>query len=604
MKINKKIFILPLSLCLLLFNSLNIYANKYGDIDNDNNITAYDASCVVQNVLKKIEFTDEQKKAAKVTGGSEVTFNDAAEILQKALKNSHIFSAEKENPTEEYKIESVKSNRNTKVMLVLNKATSEPLAKEAFSIICTGGGSNMTIIGVSTQDNMHYEISTAAFKDNEYNIRVTFPDGKYSEHDFEVKADCPYISSVETTRKSDTSATLEYVSDSPGSFYYLLEENSNVNLTSEINADEIINNNKKFDMSEGPNKIDIENLKNGISYTLYYVAKDPDGKTTLPDSVNISSEIKTVEENNIKIVAVKAYSRYFDIQLNSPTKTALSGSNFKITCPANGVLHTDRAETSDNINYRLHMNQYYFYKSNNTMTLDITLEDGSIITSKFYADYSAPIIERKEIVRTGETSADITIKVNEAGKLYYIIKDTVDTDSINVKDPKEIFESPNKKITDIVWGLNKFEITGQDIATGKYICFATEDKNGNRAENYEFIEIPKYDQSQIPDNKLSIKNVTVFEDEYWGDRVFKVQFNKNIVDIRNSIRLSKDTIQLSGPNISGQLMYSMYNDGNLKDNELAFKADSMPNYNLDSGKTYSLSMTINYETIFYNFIAP
>ncbi len=598
MKINKKIFILSLSLCLLSFNSLSVYANNYGDINNDGYVTAYDAACVVENVLKSFEFTDDQKEAAKVTGDSEITLNDASQILKKALDNSYIFPVEVKPPLDEYKIESVKSKGNTKVMLTLNRATDEPLDENAFSIICTGGGKDMTIMGVSTQDNIHYEISTAAYKDNKYNIEVTLPNGIRLDKDFEVKIDCPYISSVETTRKSDTSASLTYISDSPGSFYYLLEKNSEVKLVSEVTADEIIGNNKKFEMSQGPNEVTVDNLEKGSSYILHYVAKDPDDKTTLPESVNISSEVKVEEEKDIKIMSVRSYEKYFDIKLNSPTKTTLSGSNFKITCPANGELHTDRAETTDNINYRLYMQPNYIYKDNNNMTLEITLDDGSKIESKFYADYSAPMIQSKEIARTGEKATDLIVKVNEAGKLYYIIKDEVDDSSISGKDSKEIFDNPDKKSVDITWGINKIKIENENITTGKYICFATEDKYGNRLDYYEYEKIPEYDPSTIPEEELAIEKVTIFKDSYFG-RVIKVQFNESVID---KYIESKD-IQLSGPNITGRLMYSTYY-GSLLDNEYAFMAESRPNFEFASGETYNLVITVDYKQVFCNFIAP
>ncbi len=602
MKIDKKIFILPLSFCLLAVNSLSIYANKYGDINNDGYVTSYDASCVVQNVLNEFEFTDEQKKAAKVTNGSEITINDAAEILKKALNNSYVFPVEKppveEPPAEEYKIESVKSKGNSKVLLVLNRATEEPLVLSDFSIICTGGGKDMTIMEVSTQDNIHYELTTSYYKDNIYNIEVTLPGGIRLDKDFEVKIDCPYISSVETTRKSDTSADLTYVSDAPGNFYYLLEKNSDMKLVSEITADEIINNNKSAEMVVGPNNINIDNLEKGISYTLYYVAKDPDGKTTVPDSVNISSEVKIEEENEIKIVNVKSYDRYFAIQLNSPTKTALSGSNFKVTCPANGVLHTANAVTTDNINYRLNMQEGYFYVDNNNMTLEITLEDGSVITGKFYADYSAPAVSHKEMLRTGENSVELVISVGEAGKLYYIIKDDVASDSISGKDSKEIFDNPNKKSVDINWGSNKIKIEDENISTGKYICFATEDGKGNRLDYYEYEKIQEYDPSLIPEKELAIENVTIFNDDYFG-RIIKVKFNESVVD---KIIESK-YIELTGPNITGRLQYSTYYD-NLNDDEFAFMASSMPNFKFASGETYNLVITVDYKKVFFNFIAP
>ncbi len=628
MKINKKIFILLLSFFLLPFNYLNIFANQYGDINNDGCITAYDASCVIQNVLKNFEFTPEQENAAKVTGNFNITFQDAAEILKKALDNSYVFPVETltevttetstetsteattEPPFEDkgYKIESVKSSRDSKVILLLNKPTVKPLEAKDFSIICADGGSSMTILGVSTKDNMLYEISTAQYKDNKYNLRVNFADGTYSEKDFEVKIDCPYISSVETIRKSDISATLSYVSDEPGSFYYFLEKNSAVKLSSEITAEEIIQCNNKSDMLVGPNEININGLEKGCSYTLHYVAKNPEGKTTIPDSINISSEIKIEEENDFKIVNVKSYDRYFDIQLNKPTKTVLTGSNFKITCPANGVLHTEEASKTDNINYRLYMNQYYIYKDNNTMTLEITLEDDSIITGKFYADYSAPVVQNKEISRTGENTAELIIKVNEAGKLYYIIKDEVG-DSIVAKDPNEIFNSPDKKIVDINWGANNIPI--ENVTTGKYICFVTEDKNGNRLDYYESIQIPEYDPSLIPEKKLAIEKVTVFKDSYFG-QVIKVQFNDSMSD--KYISTGSD-IQLSGPNITGRLSYSKYG-GNLLKNEYAFIAETAPYkpVELISGEKYNLSInieiydpetyeTLDYQQVFYTFIA-
>ena len=619
MKINKKIFTL-LFICMLPFNCLNIYANKYGDIDNDGYITAYDAACVMGKVLGNIELTPEQEKAAKVMGNPDITIQDAVEILRKSLDNSYIFPAEATTETtteattkppfedEDYRIESVKSSRDSKVMLVLNKATKEPLGIDAFSILCTGGGKDMTILKVSTNDNIHYELSTAQYKDNTYNIRVTFPDGTYSEKDFEVKIDCPDISSVETTRKSDTSATVSYASDEPGSFYYFVEKNSDVKLSAEITAEEIIQHNNKSDMAIGFNEVNIDGLEKGSSYTLHYVAKSLEDKTTIPDSINISSEVKIEEENAFKIVNVKSYDRYFDIQLNKPTKTALDGSKFKITCPANGVLHTENASTTDNINYRLYMNQYYFYKDKNTMTLEITLEDNSIITSKFYADYSAPVVLNKEISRTGENTADFIVKVDEPGKLYYAIKDEVG-DSIESKDPNEIFNSPDKKIVDINWGVNSIPV--ENVTTGKYICFVTEDKYGNRLDYYESEQIPEYDPSLVPEKKLAIEKVSVFKDSYFG-KVIKVQFND---DMSNKYISTGSDIQLSGPNITGRLSYSSYN-GSLAANEYAFIAETAPYkpVELISGEQYSLAITVetfdpetyetlNYQQVFYTFTA-
>ena len=179
-----------------------------------------------------------------------------------------------------------------------------------------------------------------------------------------------------------------------------------------------------------------------------------------------------------------------------------------------------------------------------------------------------------------------------------IIKDDVASDSISGKDSKEIFDNPNKKSVDINWGSNKIKIEDENISTGKYICFATEDGKGNRLDYYEYEKIQEYDPSLIPEKELAIENVTIFNDDYFG-RIIKVKFNESVVD---KIIESK-YIELTGPNITGRLQYSTYYD-NLNDDEFAFMASSMPNFKFASGETYNLVITVDYKKVFFNFIAP
>ncbi|MBQ9519594.1 MAG: hypothetical protein IJR59_06855, partial [Firmicutes bacterium] len=67
----------------------------WGDWDGDNEITAYDASAILQYVLmpEAMKATDEQINRCKVLGDPSVTASDAAAVLQKALKEDYTFPA-------------------------------------------------------------------------------------------------------------------------------------------------------------------------------------------------------------------------------------------------------------------------------------------------------------------------------------------------------------------------------------------------------------------------------------------------------------------------------------------------------------------------------
>ncbi len=67
-----------------------------GDVDEDYSVTALDASLVLDYVLSGGEtvFTERQLKNAKVAGNDTITSTDVAQILQKALDSSYVFTAE------------------------------------------------------------------------------------------------------------------------------------------------------------------------------------------------------------------------------------------------------------------------------------------------------------------------------------------------------------------------------------------------------------------------------------------------------------------------------------------------------------------------------
>lgn len=204
-------------------------------------------------------------------------------------------------------IKNVESVSNSLVRVTLSDATKQPLKQSDFSIICTGGGSNMTILNVRTTDNKVYDITTTYYKDNTYNLQVTI-DGKYVDKDFVVKYDCAELTSTETKRTSETAAEFYYISDAPGTLYYGLVKNTPVLAAYENeagekvsarsvlpdgtqpSAEQLISSGTTSNMSLGLNKVNITGLEKDTAYTLYYVAVDVDDRITPVKQIAISAE--------------------------------------------------------------------------------------------------------------------------------------------------------------------------------------------------------------------------------------------------------------------------------------------------------------------------
>ena len=84
--------------------------------------------------------------------------------------------------------------------------------------------SDMTVLELHNVDNYQiFDITTTHYDDNGYNLAIVFPDNSLIDKDFVSKYDCPQLSSIVLTRTSHTEATFSYVSDEPGTFYYILK---------------------------------------------------------------------------------------------------------------------------------------------------------------------------------------------------------------------------------------------------------------------------------------------------------------------------------------------------------------------------------------------
>ena len=102
---------------------------------------------------------------------------------------------EPENPQDEIFIERVQTEPG-KVVVTLSQATSSPVLQKGISILCNSGGADMTILGVTTKDNKVYEITTAYYKDNLYEIYMDIPEGTTISKVFEVRTDAPTLSNI------------------------------------------------------------------------------------------------------------------------------------------------------------------------------------------------------------------------------------------------------------------------------------------------------------------------------------------------------------------------------------------------------------------------
>lgn len=413
-------------------------------------------------------------------------------------------------------IVNVESVENGKVRLTLNKAYPE-LKQEMLSIICTTGGSDMTILGIQpSSDYKTFDISTTYYDDNGYSLAIVFSDNSLIKKSFVSKYDCPQLTSVGVTRTSDTEATINYISDEAGTFYYIVKEDTTSRLRTKavhqvpneldgITEDYMLQNGTKVEMKSQANEFKIDGLKQGSAYTMYYMAASKDGKTTLIKKITIDSEVVAGDSSSISIEKAEGYYKYvsffgenyrYEITLSEPTKEALTLDNFKISCPI-GNLTIGRVETTDNQHYTVYMKSGVIPQGNNYFTATITFNDGTSAQKSFYVDFDAPLIATtsSSVKRTGEKELEVTLKSNEEGSIYWTLlqaSDDFDPQSIKSQDPKLVMDAnPTKQA--LVSGDGKFTISLDEVPEkGSYFAFVTEDENGNRSEFIYYLVVPEY----------------------------------------------------------------------------------------------------------------
>ncbi len=399
-----------------------------------------------------------------------------------------------------------------KVIVTLSAPTSAPVAKEQISILCNSGRSDMTILNVTTTDNKTYEISTAVYKDNDYEIYMTLPDGTTISKVFEVRNDAPALTKLEATRINEGNADLFFVSDSSGEFYYLLQESSVLRAASSVpTADQVKSQGIKTTLNYQANNIRISNLKTDVGYEVYYLAVDHNGKESLVQGpVYIAAKpVQEPQQNAIQIVDAKATDRYFDITLSGKPAEELSLANFSISCPASTSLHLGRMEKLSDTQYRLHMQEGYFFQDMNNYTVIITYSDKSISKHKFFVDLSSPTFSMPTVTRNSDTEAVFDFQSNEKGTMWYLC---LDKDLINSDVTVDQVLTQGTMIS-FVEGNNRITLNGVTAAS-KTLFYVYEDLLGNRVRFVDGVRIPEKspETPQPPQSTVQITNLTVSKD--------------------------------------------------------------------------------------------
>ncbi len=461
------------------------------------------------------------------------------------------------------------------IRVTLNRATEQPLALEAFSIICNSGGSDMTILSVSTDDNRVYNLSTTYYKDQEYDIQITLADGTAISKVFTYRTDCAQLTEVNAVRTGGSEAVISYISDAPGYFYYILRANgqsqaraaSLVEVVETVDAAEptdaeVIKDGIRTEMNQHQNSFTVTGLTEGVSYTMYYVAVDTEEKATVVNSLTIGSEVHAETADAIKGAKPFAEEQWdgnfwygFEIELETATSSPLTLDQIDISCPLSETT-LDKVQTSDNKVYRVYMDRYSIPKGNNTYTIIINMADGTQLKGKCYFDLQAPNATAWDIVWTAQDTVEITVDSDEAGTLYYLIQDEVEgSDSIAPKDPTQVYANGTQ--TSMGHGSNY--ITVQGVKAGQWFCYATEDKAGNRESFYSYTQIPEYTPPTPEDE--STPKITDFRIS--SNKELEVVFNQTI-----NGSYTNEFTQISG--MDGKILFgaSYSSEGGLEDNVL------------------------------------
>ena len=529
-------------------------------------------------------------------------------------------------------IKSVECVTNGFVRVTLNKGTEFALSKSDFSIICTGGGSSMRILNVTTKDNKVYDLTTTYYKDSVYNLQVKI-DGKYYDKDFVVRSDCPELTGASVKRVSDTTADFSYDSDAIGTLYYTVVKQGapvlsayesiteqpdtelyakNISpLSNEPTEEYLLTKGKEANMSIGRNKVKLSGLEKNTPYTLYYMGVDTDTKMTPVKQIDISRKPAVVPKppkpaayTVTEVVphfnpkgTMETGIYWFTVTFDKDVEEELTTANFKLTCPALSNLNVDRIEKVNNTTYNVYNNSAITGK--NTLTMTVTFADGSKSQKQFYFNVLPPYIDGLKIERVDENTVNIAFNSDNEGEIYYKAcnEDEYAFDTTEAKDPANIYASGTKAT--LKYGSNSLK--GVSATEGQRFCYATKTKEGTEDNTFFYSKpIESYPFYQAPDpDEMKIIDVEVKYKDYYGCQFVYVTFDQEI-DYFGGNDVSPDNpIQFPNSGFAQKLSLTVTyvdedgNDIGGKSNRISIKIND-PSLKLafQPGQQYTVSLTL------------
>lgn len=508
----------------------------------------------------------------KVPSGSSINStpskNNSSSSGSSSSNNNRPSKPNRPSTPDKLEIERVESVKNGLVRVTLNRATDTALRQDQFSIICTGGGSDMTIVNVKTTDNRVYDLSTAYYNDNTYQLGILLDDQTLLTYDFVSKYDCPELTSTEAVRTAADEATFSYVSDTSGTFYWILQEKPSTRFRRAANgeptAEEVMASGNQQEMKLHSNTVTLTGLKPDTAYSMYYVAKGIDEKVTPVKLVEIAgTPAEKPEAGEIQIVSVTPHlienadfldeHIYFDVQLDKPTKTKLDIKQFRLSCPSDSNMHLGRLESDDNQLYKVYLQAGYMVKDNNNFTFTITFEDGTTASNKFFADLTPPNLSSFNIKRLKSGKANVQFRASEPGKIYWKVLEGKDfgAGDTGVKDPALVLDGTEQEIYE---GQQALEIAFPDLSdkTGLYFCFVSEDTTGNQS-GFWYEKIPDKAVEPEPEPEPSeyvIEKVTGKIDDGYKSHSLTAEFSKPLeAPEKKNIIIKNNSLVISGEDI-------------------------------------------------------
>ncbi len=461
-----------------------------------------------------------------------------------------------------YSIESVEVKGMNHMVVTLSNATKQPLTKDDMAILCHGG-TLMTILNATTEDNKIYNISTSTFaRDDTYTFSIELDNGKIIQKDFSYKVNCPTVTNATVLRSEETRAEFDLFGvDEGGHVYIYIPGYTQILEKSRANSDisiDLVKKGYKQEIKTGFNKVLISGLSRGTAYQLYYVLESHDGRASevhgpLTISGNVQEDPNTSKE--YQIVSVEENPRNtITLKLNKAPEEVLTLQNFSFICPANSAITIDKATLTtshDRLTYTIVIPENYGH-FDNQYTAKITFSDGTVAKKTFVAHFNPPRVTLETIERSAEDKIKFSFNSDEAGMLYigtYSWNSAISNENNTPKAADVVSGKVPATKKEMYTGYNEIEIPYN--GTDKDVFMVYVDKAGNYQAGYASHKgnIPTYVPPVDPESSLSIESVEFKFDNY-NRNYFYVTFSETI-DYGPSV----SDITLSGP-FSGRLQLS------------------------------------------------